>query len=110
MSKGKVIESGRHVDLISKQNGSYATLMRLQQSLPEPDSVEMRNTNLDTVTTLYMGQDGSTLPARRNHEAGDNNTHMETAGTISVDDTQSVITTNVFDTDAGLLGTVSASI
>lgn len=107
MNKGKVIESGRHVDLMSKENGAYATLMRLQQSLPEPDAVEMRNSNLDTDVTLYMGQDPSRAPARQNvHENGDHDSHLDTASTISMDETFSINTTNVFDTDAGLLGTV----
>ena len=110
MNKGKVIESGRHVDLMSKENGAYATLMRLQQSLPEPDSVEMRNSNLDTGVTLYMGQDPSTVPARHHaHENGDYDSHMDTASTISMDET-SINTTNVLDTDAGLLGTVRSGL
>lgn len=111
MNKGKVIESGRHVDLMSKENGAYATLMRLQQSLPEPDAVEMRNSNLDTDVTLYMGQDPSRGPARHHvHENGDHDSHLDTASTISMDETLSINTTNVFDTDAGLLGTVCPSI
>ena len=107
MSKGKVIESGRHVDLMSKDGGAYATLMRLQQSLPEPDSSEMRNQQLDTATTLYMGQaNGADFADMQ--EGFQAESQLDTSSTISYDDNKSM-DTSIFGTQAGLLGTVSHS-
>ena len=112
MSKGRVVESGRHVDLMSKEKGAYATLMRLQQSLPEPDTGEMKNANLDTATTLYMGQDGQ--PRRPNRTGSLDSldgadSQLDTSSTISLDHdslNNTLSTLGTLDTDAGLLGTV----
>ncbi len=107
MSKGKVVESGRHVDLMSKENGAYATLMRLQQSLPEADATDMKNPNLDTATTLYVGQEGAGGHTRTRNASIDydgEDSQLDTSSTISMD--ESLTTIGTLDTDAGLLGTV----